>query len=220
MDQAARGSSIRSSNPELISYEDEIDAIITDMIRKKSIQALDQFMAPSIYFQGWDSQIDALLLGARIIPLIPKIATNIGGWITSYFNVQQAATQQQQHENIKNKSLEYKNRLLTKVLCLRHLTNSNNFSVPRNDVKQLSCVQSLLKRELFQTESCMRRLLLAEAAIRSTNFLIATVTRYALLSKSEYCHMNWFEPGVEQILNTQDNALLIASFVDLDIGYT
>ena len=78
---------IRASNPDIWAHEKQIDEIITRVIKRKSYQAFEQLMSPLVGLQGIDKQIDTLLLAARFVPFVPKIAANIQYWVTNNFNV-------------------------------------------------------------------------------------------------------------------------------------
>ena len=74
---------IRASNPDIWSHEKQIDEIITRVIRRKSYRAFEQLMSPFEGLQGVDIQIEALLLAAKFVPFVPKIASNIQHWVTT-----------------------------------------------------------------------------------------------------------------------------------------
>ena len=87
---------IRASNPDIWAHEKQIDEIITRVIKRKSYHAFEQLMSPLVGLQGIDKQIDTLLLAARFVPFVPKIAANIQYWVTNNFNV---STKQLQNYN-------------------------------------------------------------------------------------------------------------------------
>ena len=74
---------IRASNPDIWSHEKQIDEIITRVIRRKSYRAFEQLMSPFEGLQGVDIQIEALLLAAKFVPFVPKIASNVQHWVTT-----------------------------------------------------------------------------------------------------------------------------------------
>ena len=78
---------IRSSNPDICSHEKQIEEIITRVIKRKSYRAFEQLMTPFVGLKGIDIQIDALLLAAKFVPFVPKIALNIQHWVTTNFNL-------------------------------------------------------------------------------------------------------------------------------------
>ena len=61
--------------------------IIAEVIKKKSYRAFEELMSPFEGFKGIDLQIDALLLAARFIPFVPKIASNIQHWVITNINL-------------------------------------------------------------------------------------------------------------------------------------
>ena len=89
---------IRASNPDIWSHEKQIDEIITRVIRRKSYRAFEQLMSPFEGLQGVDIQIEALLLAAKFVPFVPKIASNIQHWVTTNFNL---STMQLENYNAK-----------------------------------------------------------------------------------------------------------------------
>ena len=74
---------IRASNPDIWSHEKQIDEIITRVIIRKSYRAFEQLMSPFEGLQGVDIQIEALLLAAKFVPFVPKIASNVQHWVTT-----------------------------------------------------------------------------------------------------------------------------------------
>ena len=87
---------LRASNPVIWSHEKQIEEIIARVIKRKSYRAFEQLMTPFVGLQGIDIQIDALLLAARFVPFVPKIASNIQYWVTTNFNL---STKQLQNYN-------------------------------------------------------------------------------------------------------------------------
>ena len=92
---------IRASNPKIRSMENQIDKnqfdeLIVRVLKRKSYRAFEELMIPFSEFQSSDMQIDALLLAAKFIPFVPKIAANIQYWVTSNLNL---STQQLQNYN-------------------------------------------------------------------------------------------------------------------------
>ena len=78
---------IRASNPDIWYHEKQIDEIITKVIKRKSYRAFEELMSPFLGLQGVDFQIEALLLAAKFVPFVPKIASNIQHWVTTNFNL-------------------------------------------------------------------------------------------------------------------------------------
>ena len=58
-----------------------------EVIKKKSYRAFEELMSPFEGFKGIDLQIEALLLAARFIPFVPKIASNIQNWVIANINL-------------------------------------------------------------------------------------------------------------------------------------
>ena len=54
---------------------------------QKSYLAFEELMTPFLEIQGVDMQVDTLLLAAKFIPFVPKIAANIQYWVTSNLNI-------------------------------------------------------------------------------------------------------------------------------------
>ena len=78
---------IRASNPDIWYHEKQIDEIITKVIKRKSYRAFEELMSPFVGLQGVDFQIEALLLAAKFVPFVPRIASNIQHWLTTNFNL-------------------------------------------------------------------------------------------------------------------------------------
>ena len=78
---------IRESNPDILSKEDQIDLLINRVLKRKSYRAFEELMTPFLALHGADMQVDALLLAAKFIPFVPKIAANIQYWVTSNLNI-------------------------------------------------------------------------------------------------------------------------------------
>ena len=78
---------IRASNPDIWYHEKQIDEIITKVIKRKSYRVFEELMSPFVGLQGVDFQIEALLLAAKFVPFVPRIASNIQYWVTTNFNL-------------------------------------------------------------------------------------------------------------------------------------
>ena len=78
---------IRASNPDIWYHEKQIDEVITKVIKRESFRAFEELMSPFVGLQGVDFQMEALLLAAKFVPFVPRIASNIQYWVTTNFNL-------------------------------------------------------------------------------------------------------------------------------------
>ena len=78
---------IIESNSSIRSKEDQIDLLINGVLKRKSYRAFEELMTPFLEIQGVDMQVDTLLLAAKFIPFVPKIAANIQYWVTSNLSI-------------------------------------------------------------------------------------------------------------------------------------
>ena len=154
---------IRTSNPNILENEHQIEELIAkilgEIIRDKSVNTFEQSMILLACFQGEDAQIDALLLAARLMQLVPNIVTSIQEIVASHFDV---SDEQQQIYNDESQSMKRLKKCLLRQLF--RLMISTQVSGPIG-VKELESVHRAIRTQMFKLENCPSKLALFSTAI-------------------------------------------------------